>query len=83
MCLCGMIVVSIGVNLWGIAEALRSNIAIFKERHIHLKETSLPLDTNVGKGGMKALVEVQWKANVERRTCWIGLACLQLFRQRS
>lgn len=38
-------------------EALRNDIAFFKEGRIHSRETGLPLDTNFGKGGMKALVE--------------------------
>lgn len=38
-------------------EALRNNIAFFKEGRIHSRETGLPLETNFGKGGMKALVE--------------------------
>lgn len=38
-------------------EALRGGIVFFKEGRIHWKESGLPLETNFGKGGMKALIE--------------------------
>lgn len=49
----------------------------FKDEWIHSRETDLPLETNFGKGGMKALVEglakEQANVKVKRRTYGIGV----------
>jgi len=37
-------------------EALDNKVVVFKEGKIHLKDGSEPLETNFGRGGMKALV---------------------------
>ena len=37
-------------------EALKNDIVFFKEGRIHSRESGNPLETNFGKGGMKALV---------------------------
>jgi hypothetical protein len=39
------------------SEALHRDIVFFKEGQIYSRETGLPLETNFGKSGMKALVE--------------------------
>lgn len=58
--------------------ALQTNVVFYKHRRIHSHESSLPLETNFGKGGMKVLVEGLAKelANekAEQSTYGIGLA---------
>ncbi|MCO5599727.1 hypothetical protein L7F22_053832 [Adiantum nelumboides] len=39
------------------SEALKRRLAFFKDEKIHLRETSLPMGTNFGKGGMKKIVD--------------------------
>lgn len=50
-------------------DALRNGVVFFKDGRIHLKQNEAQLETNFGKGGMKALVDNVVKVHgVEART---------------
>ena len=55
-------------------EALKNDIVFFKEGRIHSRESGNPLETNFGKGGMKALVEnVSRVHRVEAKTYGVSI----------
>ena len=53
------------------SEALKHGIVFFKDGQIHSRESGGPLETNFGKGGMKALVESV--SRVEAKTYEISI----------
>jgi hypothetical protein len=55
-------------------DALKNDIVFFKEGRIHSRESGSPLETNFGKGGMKALVEnVSRVHRVEAKTYGVSI----------